>query len=64
LGLGTEVEEKQIRETAQALLSNVARRRAMSEAGRKLVDAKGAQRAAEVVKNAVQRGPAAGGSRR
>ena len=64
LGLGTEVEEEQIRETAQALLSNVARRRALSEAGRKLVDAKGAQRAAEVVKNAVQRGPAAGGSRR
>jgi len=64
LGLGTEVGEEQIRETARAVLSNVERRRAMSEAGRKLVDAKGAQRAAEVVKNAVQRGPAAGGSRR
>jgi spore coat polysaccharide biosynthesis predicted glycosyltransferase SpsG/CMP-N-acetylneuraminic acid synthetase len=64
LGLGTEVGEEQIRETARAVLTNVARRRAMSEAGRRLVDAKGAQRAAEVVKNAVQRGPAAGGSRR
>ncbi|HLE19624.1 MAG TPA: hypothetical protein VJB88_00760, partial [Vicinamibacteria bacterium] len=64
LGLGTEVEEREIRETARALLSDPVRRRAMSEAGRKLVDARGAQRAAEVVKNAVQRGPAAGGPRR
>ena len=64
LGLGTEVDEREIRDTARALLSDPVRRRAMSEAGRKLVDARGAQRAAEVVKNAVQRGPAAGGPRR
>ena len=64
LGLGTEVEERQIRETARAVLSNAARRRAMSSAGRKLVDAKGVQRAAEVVRNAVPRGPAGGGPRR
>jgi spore coat polysaccharide biosynthesis predicted glycosyltransferase SpsG len=61
LGLGTEVGEKRICDTAQRLLADVGRRRAMSEAGRKLVDARGAQRVAEVVKNAVQRGPAAGG---
>jgi spore coat polysaccharide biosynthesis predicted glycosyltransferase SpsG/CMP-N-acetylneuraminic acid synthetase len=64
LGLGTEVGEELIRESARALLSDVDRRRAMSAAGRKLVDAKGAQRAAEVVKNAVQRGPATGRARR
>jgi spore coat polysaccharide biosynthesis predicted glycosyltransferase SpsG len=64
LGLGTEVGENQIRATARALLSDVKRRRAMSEAGRKLVDARGAHRAAEVVKNAASRGPATGGRRR
>jgi len=64
LGLGTEVEEKRITEAAEALLANETRRRAMSESGRKLVDARGAQRVAEVVNNAVPRGPAAGGQRR
>jgi len=64
LGLGTEAAEERVQETARELMSDVGRRRLMSEAGRKLVDAKGAQRAAEVVKNAVQRGPAAGGPRR
>ena len=64
LGLGTEVDEKKITEAAEELLTNETRRRAMSESGRKLVDARGAQRVAEVVKNAVQRGPAAGGLRR
>ena len=64
LGLGTEVEEKRITEAAEALLANETRRRAMSESGGKLVDARGAQRVAEVVKNAVPRGPAAGGQRR
>ncbi len=64
LGLGTEVEEKRITQVAEALLANETRRRRMSEAGRKLVDARGAKRVAEVVKNAVPRGPAAGGQRR
>ncbi len=64
LGLGTELEEKHITQAAEALLANETRRRAMSESGQKLVDARGAQRVAEVVKNAVQRGPAAGGLRR
>ena len=64
LGLGTELEEKRITQAAEALLANETRRRAMSESGQKLVDARGAQRVAEVVKNAVQRGPAAGGLRR
>ena len=64
LGLGTEVEEKRITQAAEALLANETRRRAMSESGRQLVDARGTQRVAEVVKNAVQRGPAAGGLRR
>jgi spore coat polysaccharide biosynthesis predicted glycosyltransferase SpsG len=64
LGLGTEVDESRICEAAEALLSDTSRRRTMSEAGRKLVDARGAQRVAEVVKNAVPRGPAAGGQRR
>ncbi len=64
LGLGTEVGENQIRATARALLSDVKRRRAMGEAGRKLVDARGVHRAAEVVKNAASRGPATGGRRR
>ena len=64
LGLGTEVEEKRITQVAEALLANETRRRRMSEAGRKLVDARGAKRVAEVVKNAAPRGPAAGGQRR
>ena len=64
LGLGTEVEDKRITQAAEALLANETRRRAMSESGRKLVDARGAQRVAEVVRNAVPRGPAAGGQRR
>ena len=64
LGLGTEVEEKRITQVAEALLANETRRRRMSEAGRKLVDARGAKRVAEVVKNAAPQGPAAGGQRR
>ena len=64
LGLGTEVEDKRITQAAEALLANETRRRAMSESGGKLVDARGAQRVAEVVRNAVPRGPAAGGQRR
>ena len=60
LGLGTEVGEALVRETARELLGSVKRRREMSEAGRKLVDARGAERAAKVV-IASPRGPAMGG---
>jgi spore coat polysaccharide biosynthesis predicted glycosyltransferase SpsG/CMP-N-acetylneuraminic acid synthetase len=62
LGLGTEVGEAAIRTTARELLADAARRRAMSEAGRRLVDARGTQRAAKVVMS-TPRGPAMGGSR-
>jgi spore coat polysaccharide biosynthesis predicted glycosyltransferase SpsG len=63
MGLGTEVGESHIRETAEALLGDVRQRRAMSRAGRKLVDACGAQRAAQVVIS-TPRGPAMGESRK
>jgi len=62
LGLGTEVGEALVRETARELLVSVERRRGMSEAGRKLVDARGTERAAKVV-IASPRGPAMGGKR-
>jgi spore coat polysaccharide biosynthesis predicted glycosyltransferase SpsG/spore coat polysaccharide biosynthesis protein SpsF (cytidylyltransferase family) len=61
LGLGTEVGEAVIRSTARDLLCDIAQRRTMSEAGRKLVDARGTQRAAKVVIS-TPRGPAMGGS--
>jgi spore coat polysaccharide biosynthesis predicted glycosyltransferase SpsG/CMP-N-acetylneuraminic acid synthetase len=60
LGLGTEVGEALVRDTARELLGSASRRRAMSEAGRKLVDARGTERAAKVV-IASPRGPAMGG---
>jgi spore coat polysaccharide biosynthesis predicted glycosyltransferase SpsG/CMP-N-acetylneuraminic acid synthetase len=60
LGLGTQVDDIVIRRTAHDLLRDVARRRSMSEAGRKLVDARGTQRAAKVVMS-TPRGPAMGG---
>lgn len=60
LGLGTEVAETVIVETARELLADVKERRAMSEAGRRLVDAQGTQRAAKVVMS-TPRGPAMGG---
>ena len=62
LGLGTEVGEALVRDTARELLGSVKRRRGMSEAGRKLVDARGTERAAKVV-IASPRGPAMGGKR-
>jgi spore coat polysaccharide biosynthesis predicted glycosyltransferase SpsG/CMP-N-acetylneuraminic acid synthetase len=60
LGLGTQVDDVVIRRTAHDLLRDVACRRSMSEAGRKLVDARGTQRAAKVVMS-TPRGPAMGG---
>jgi spore coat polysaccharide biosynthesis predicted glycosyltransferase SpsG len=62
LGLGTEVGEATIRDTAKELLENAGKRKDMSEAGRRLVDARGTQRAAKVVISK-PRGPAMGGSR-
>jgi spore coat polysaccharide biosynthesis predicted glycosyltransferase SpsG len=59
LGLGTEVGEAIIRETAWDLLESAEKRRSLSEAGRNLVDAGGTQRAAKVVMSA-PRGPAMG----
>jgi hypothetical protein len=56
------VSESVILATAVELMSSVARRRAMSEAGRKLVDARGTHRAAKVVMS-TPRGPAMGGKR-
>ncbi len=62
LGLGTEVGEANLRKTAKELLESQDRRASMSEAGRRLVDARGTQRAAKVVIS-TPRGPAMGGSR-
>lgn len=49
LGLGTEVGEDRLRQAVDALLADVARRGAMSDRGRRLVDGLGAARAAELV---------------
>ena len=62
LGLGTEVEEDAIREATRGLLEDEARLRGMSEAGIRLVDARGAARVASVIKEARGRGPAGGGN--
>jgi spore coat polysaccharide biosynthesis predicted glycosyltransferase SpsG len=64
LGLGTEVEKEAIRKTTAELLQDRARRQKMSEAGARLVDARGASNAAEVMMQAGSRGPANGGRRR
>jgi spore coat polysaccharide biosynthesis predicted glycosyltransferase SpsG/CMP-N-acetylneuraminic acid synthetase len=63
LGLGTEVEESFLRDKARELLFDPEARRRMSEAGMRLVDAHGASRVANVMKEAGQRGPANGGRR-
>lgn len=55
LGLGTEVDEPQLRAQVAALLADATRRRAMSARGRALVDGLGASRAAEVVLASVGR---------
>jgi len=64
LGLGSEVEEETLLRATRELLADFERRRAMSEAGRLLVDARGAQRAAELVMKSERRGPAASGRKR
>lgn len=63
LGLGTEVDPTVIRQSVADLLNERERRRRMSEAGAKLVDAFGATRVADVMRKAGQRGPANGGRR-
>jgi spore coat polysaccharide biosynthesis predicted glycosyltransferase SpsG len=63
LGLGTEVSQTDIRERARSLLMDRAARLSMSEAGAKLVDARGASNAAQVLIQAGRRGPANGGRR-
>ncbi len=63
LGLGTEVSEATIRERTQELLTDRGARRRMSEAGMRLVDGKGASRAAAVMEGESRRGPANGGRR-
>ncbi|MFQ5789128.1 MAG: cytidylyltransferase domain-containing protein [Acidobacteriota bacterium] len=60
LGLGTEVNDELLVRTARELLGDVKGRRAMSEAGRRLVDARGTERVAKVVMSA-PRGPGMGG---
>jgi spore coat polysaccharide biosynthesis predicted glycosyltransferase SpsG/CMP-N-acetylneuraminic acid synthetase len=49
LGLGTEVSEAALRQAILGLLGDTARRRAMSQRGRALVDGMGAARTAELV---------------
>jgi spore coat polysaccharide biosynthesis predicted glycosyltransferase SpsG len=63
LGLGTEVGEDVIRDGVSRLLYDREARLRMSEAGTKLVDAHGASRVANVMKEESQRGPANGGRR-
>jgi spore coat polysaccharide biosynthesis predicted glycosyltransferase SpsG/CMP-N-acetylneuraminic acid synthetase len=60
LGLGTEVDEAAIAAATSTLLGDPARRRAMSEKGRALVDGLGATRAAEAVLRGTRRAAVAG----
>ena len=50
LGYGFDADENQIRDTVVALAGNANKRRSMSKAGRNLVDGKGIERIAEVLK--------------
>ena len=64
LGLGTDVSEETIQKNAEELVKDRDRRRRMSDAGARLVDAQGASRVYEVMKRASgksNRGPANGG---
>lgn len=64
LGLGTDVSVTTLRGKAKELVKDRERRQRMSDAGAKLVDAQGASRVYEVMKNArnkSNRGPANGG---
>lgn len=61
LGLGTELGQETIAAAARELLIDPDRRRAMSEAGARLVDGKGTQEVYDVMKKQKRRGPANGG---
>ena len=64
LGLGTDVSEETIRDKVEELVKDRGRRQQMSDAGARLVDARGASRVYEVMKqagNTGNRGPANGG---
>ncbi len=54
LGLGVDVEEAAVLETVRRILTDAAKRRAMSDRGRSLVDGYGAARAASIVLEQVQ----------
>ena len=54
LGLGVDVDEAAILDAVRQVLADSAKRRAMSERGRSLVDGFGAARAAEIVLEQVQ----------
>jgi spore coat polysaccharide biosynthesis predicted glycosyltransferase SpsG len=64
LGLGTDVGEAEIAAAVEALLKDVARRRAMSARGQALVDGMGALRAAELVLESAGHGRENGGRAR
>jgi spore coat polysaccharide biosynthesis predicted glycosyltransferase SpsG/CMP-N-acetylneuraminic acid synthetase len=63
LGLGPEVPDASLREAVAEVLTDRDKRRQMSEAGTRLVDARGAARVARVMELASGRGPANGGRR-
>jgi spore coat polysaccharide biosynthesis predicted glycosyltransferase SpsG/CMP-N-acetylneuraminic acid synthetase len=54
LGLGVDIDEAAILDSVRAILTDGAKRRAMSQKGRNLVDGYGAMRAAEIVLEQVQ----------
>lgn len=63
LGLGPDVADETLRAAVRELLTDREKRRRMSEAGTRLVDARGAARVARVMELASGRGPANGGRR-
>jgi spore coat polysaccharide biosynthesis predicted glycosyltransferase SpsG/CMP-N-acetylneuraminic acid synthetase len=63
LGLGPDVPDARLRDAVRDLLTDREKRRKMSEAGTRVVDARGASRVAKVMELASGRGPANGGRR-
>ncbi|GAI18633.1 unnamed protein product, partial [marine sediment metagenome] len=56
LGLGKQVSKKKILETVENLLENYELRQAMSRKGKQLIDAKGAERIAEIILSSIKNG--------
>lgn len=54
LGLGKQVSRKKILETVENLLDNYELRQAMNRKGKQLIDAKGAERVAEIILNSIK----------